>query len=407
MSPDIHGHCDPRFAKVRSTFAAHFERGEEVGAAVCVYLGDELVTDLWAGDADARSGRAWERDTPCLAYSCAKAVTALCALRLCADGAADVEGPVSAWWPEFAVAGKERTTTAHLLSHQAGLPAFSTPVTVAQSADAAALAARLAAQAPEWQPGSAHGYHALTFGWLVGELVRRVSGRTVGQYLAEYIAGPHALQLWLGGPEEVIARAARITRGGPRPLTEPAPVAAPAATGAAPAARGAGAASAVTGAGAGAGGQMPDLTARAFSNPDPTSVPGGSNSPEVLRAGWPASGLLATAGGLAGMYRDLLAGRLLDPAALRSALVPRASGPDRILGFSSAFGLGFMLPSETLWVPPAGRESAFGHTGLSGAAGLGDTSRRLAIGYVTNRMGADVAAARAARLISAAYSSTD
>jgi CubicO group peptidase (beta-lactamase class C family) len=127
----------------------------------------------------------------------------------------------------------------------------------------------------------------------------------------------------------------------------------------------------------------------------------------VLRAGWPASGLLATASGLAGLYRDLLAGRLLDQAALRNALVTRAAGPDMILGFDSAFGLGFMLPSETLWVPPGGRDSAFGHAGLSGAIGLGDTSRRLAIGYVTNRLGADVSAARAARLIAAAYLSTD
>jgi CubicO group peptidase (beta-lactamase class C family) len=128
----------------------------------------------------------------------------------------------------------------------------------------------------------------------------------------------------------------------------------------------------------------------------------------VLRAGWPASGLLATAGGLAGFYRDLLAGRLLDPAALRIALVPRATGPDRVLGINSAFGLGFMLPSDAFWVPPAGRASAFGHSGLSGAVGLGDTARGLAIGYVTNGIGDEIsAAARAARLISAAYQSTD
>jgi CubicO group peptidase (beta-lactamase class C family) len=401
MSVDIHGHCDTRFARVRGAFAAHFERGEEVGAAVCVFLGDEPVVDLWAGQADARTGRAWQHDTPCLAYSCAKAVTALCALRLCAEGAADVEGLVSAWWPEFAVAGKEGTTTAHLLSHQAGLPAFSTPVTVAESADPAALAARLAAQPPDWVPGSAHGYHPLTFGWLVGELVRRLSGRTVGQYLADRVAAPNGLELWLGGPDEVIGRAARITRRGPRPVSEPAsgPVTGTPATGTTPATG--------SGTGSGTGIRMPDLAARAFSNPDPTSVPGGSNSPEVLRAGWPASGLLATAAGLAGLYRDLLAGRLLDPAALRRALLPRATGQDRILGLSSAFGLGFMLPSETLWVPPAGRGSAFGHTGLSGAVGLGDTSRRLAIGYVTNLIGAEASAARAARLISAAYLSTD
>jgi len=384
MSHDIHGHCDPRFDRVRRTFAAHFERGDEVGAAVCVYLGDVLVADLWAGEADPRSGRPWQRDTPCLTFSCAKAVTAVCALRLCAQGAADVEGPVSAWWPEFAVAGKDRTTAAHLLSHQAGLPAFTAPVTVAESADPAALAAMLAAQPPEWPPGSDHGYHALTFGWLAGELVRRLSGRTVGQYLAEHIAGPHGLGLWLGAPDEVIARAARINRGRP------------------PAGGTAGRPPA-----GGTAGRAPDLTARAFSNPDPTSVPGGSNSPGVLRAGWPASGLLATAGGLAGFYRDLLAGRLLDPAALRSALVPRVSGPDRILGMNSTFGLGFMRPSETFWIPPGGRDSAFGHTGLSGAVGLGDTVRGLAIGYVTSRMGGELSAARAARLVSAAYLSTD
>jgi CubicO group peptidase (beta-lactamase class C family) len=422
MSPDIHGHCDPRFDRVRRTFAALFERGEEVGAAVSVYLGDDLVAELWAGDADRRSGRPWERDTPCLTFSCAKAVTAVCALRLCSEGAADPDGLVSAWWPEFAVAGKDRTTTAHLLSHQAGLPAFDTPVTVAESADPAALAARLAAQSPQWQPGTAHGYHALTFGWLAGELVRRLSGRTVGQYLAEYIAGPHGLDLWLGGPDEVIARTARMSRGAQRaadtsaPPPPPAPAPAPApllsrapvpSPGPAPARAPAG-----TAAGPGdwlaqgAASPVPDLTTRAFSYPDPTSVPGGSNSPEVLRAGWPASGLMATASGLAGFYRDLLAGRLLDGAALRSALVPRATGPDRILGIGSSFGLGFMRPSEAFWVPPGGRESAFGHTGLSGAVGLGDPSRRLAIGYVTNRMGAELSAARGARLISAAYLST-
>jgi CubicO group peptidase (beta-lactamase class C family) len=390
MSPDIHGHCDPRFDRVRRTFAALFERGEESGAAVSVYLGDDLVADLWAGNADRRSGRPWERDTPCLTFSCAKAVTAVCALRLCSEGAADPDGLVSAWWPEFAVAGKDRTTTAHLLSHQAGLPAFDTPVTVAESADPAALAARLAAQSPQWQPGTAHGYHALTFGWLVGELVRRLSGWTVGQYLAEYIAGPHGLDLWLGGPDDVIARTARMSRGQRAAET---PARAPAGTGAGPG----------DWLASGAASPVPDLTVRAFSYPDPTSVPGGSNSPEVLRAGWPASGLMATASGLAGFYRDLLAGRLLDRAVLRGALVPRATGPDRILGISSSFGLGFMRPSETFWVPPDGRESAFGHTGLSGAVGLGDPSCGLAIGYVTNRMGAELSAARGARLISAAY----
>src|SRR5450432_1410266 len=213
MDAGIHGHCDRRFSRVAAAFGRHFERGEETGAALCVYQGDDIVVDLWAGHADPRAGRHWERDTPCLAFSCAKAVTAVSALRLAEAGACDLDGPVAAWWPEFAAAGKERATGVHLLSHQAGLPAFRDPVTVAEAADPAALAARLAAQSPEWEPGTAHGYHALTYGWLAGELVRRRSGRTVGEYLAEHIAGPHGLGLWLGGPADVIARAARISRG--------------------------------------------------------------------------------------------------------------------------------------------------------------------------------------------------
>jgi CubicO group peptidase (beta-lactamase class C family) len=395
MEAGVQGHCDQRFSRVAAVFGRHFERGEETGAAVCVYQGDELVVDLWAGQADSRAGRRWERDTPCLAFSCAKAVTATAALRLAAAGACDLDDPVAAWWPEFAAAGKARATGVQLLSHQAGLPAFRDPVTVAEAADPAAMAARLAAQAPEWEPGTAHGYHALTYGWLAGELVRRLSGQTVGEYLAKQIAGPHGLDLWLGPPDEVIGRAARISRGPAggrdRPATDdPRDTADP---------RDrllAGADSA----------EVRDLARRAFGNPDPTSVPGGSNSHAVLSAGWPASGLLATAAGLAGFYRLLLAGQIISPATLRSALTPRATGPDRVLGVTTAYGLGFMLPSGAFWVPAGARAGAFGHSGLSGATSLGDTARGLAIGYVTNRMGSGATAGtRAARLVSAVYAS--
>ena len=403
MEAGIHGHCDQRFSRVAAVFGRHFERGEETGAALCVYQGDDIMVDLWAGHADPRAGRRWERDTPCLAFSCAKAVTAVSALRLAEAGAADLDGPVAAWWPEFAAAGKERATGVHLLSHQAGLPAFRDPVTVAEAADPAALAARLAAQSPEWEPGTAHGYHALTYGWLAGELVRRQSGRTVGEYLAEHIAGPHGLGLWLGGPAEVIARAARISRS-PAGSRGPAGGRGGPAGSSSSAQRPGGPAD---GPAAGAGdADVRDLARRAFGNPDPTSVPGGSNSLAVLSGGWPASGLLATAAGLAGFYRLLLAGRIISPATLRSALTPRATGPDRVLGVDAAYGLGFMLPSEAFWVPAAGRPGAFGHSGLSGATSLGDTDRGLAIGYVTSRMGIGASAGtRAARLVSAVYAS--
>ena len=395
MDAEIHGRCDQRFSRVAAVFARHFERGQEAGAALCVYQGDDVVVDLWAGHADPRAGRPWQRDTPCLAFSCAKAVTAVSALRLAEAGACDLDGPVAAWWPEFAAAGKEHATGVHLLSHRAGLPAFRDQVTVADAADPAAMAARLAAQPPEWEPGTAHGYHALTYGWLAGELVRRLSGQTVGEYLAEHIAGPHGLDLWLGATAGVIGRAARISRGpagghdrrggaSPRDSTGPQD-------------------KLVAGS---ASEEVRDLARRAFGNPDPTSVPGGSNSPAVLSAGWPASGLLATAAGLAGFYRQLLAGQIIGPATLRSALVPRATGSDRTLGVNAAYGLGFMLPSEAFWVPAAGRPGAFGHSGLSGATSLGDTARGLAIGYVTNRMGSGAAAGtRAARLVSAVYAS--
>ena len=408
METEIHGHCDQRFSRVGAVFARHFERGEESGAAVFVYQGDDIVAELWAGYADQRAGRQWERDTPCLTFSCAKAVTAASALRLAEEGGCDLDGPVTAWWPEFAAAGKERATGAQLLSHQAGLPAFRDPVSVAEAADPAAMAARLAAQPPEWEPGSAHGYHALTYGWLAGELVRRLSGQTVGAYLAERIAGPLGLGLWLGGPAEVIGRAARIGRGtapgaaapdSTDPRGTPSP---PGRTG--PPGSTDPRASVIT---AAVSAETADLARRAFGNPDPTSVPGGSNSVAVLSGGWPASGLLATAAGLAGFYRHLVAGRIVSPATLRGALAPRVSGTDRVLGVTTAFGLGFMLPSESFWVPRAAQRGAFGHTGLSGAIGLGDTSRGLAIGYVTNRMGNGAAAGtRAARLVSAAYAST-
>ena len=408
MGTEIHGYCDQRFSRVAAAFARHFERGEESGAAVCVYQGDDIVADLWAGYADQRAGRQWVRDTPCLTFSCAKAVTAVSALRLAEAGGCDLNAPAAGWWPEFAAAGKERATGAQLLSHQAGLPAFRDPVSVTEAADPAAMAARLAAQPPEWEPGSAHGYHALTYGWLTGELVRRLSGQTVGEYLAEHIAGPLDLGLWLGGPAEVISRAARISRG-PTPTAAAQDSNDPRDAPGAPGRTGAPGSSdpragVIT---AAVSAETADLARRAFGNPDPTSVPGGSNSVAVLSGGWPASGLLATAGGLAGFYRHLLAGRVVSPATLRDALAPRVSGTDKVLGVRTAFGLGFMLPSESFWVPRAAQQGAFGHVGLSGAIGMGDTSRGLAIGYVTNRMGNGAAAGtRAARLVSAVYAST-
>jgi CubicO group peptidase (beta-lactamase class C family) len=285
----VHGHCDPAFAAVRDAFERNFADGDELGAAVTVYVGDDLVVDLWGGIADRRTGRAWRQDTPCVAFSCTKAVTAAAALRLAEQGAYDMDEPVSRWWPEFAAHGKEATTAAHLLSHQAGLPVLETPFTAEQAADPKAVADRLAMQAPRWPPGTAHGYHALTYGWLVGEIVRRVGGRPVGAYVRAEFAGD--LDLWIGAPDDVIGRAARLTARRPGG-TEPA--------------------------GEGVAQRRLNRLMDAYLDPasplnlamnNPAPGNGGYNNPVVLRGGWPAAGMVATATALAGFYRDLLAGR--------------------------------------------------------------------------------------------------
>ncbi|MEU0570503.1 serine hydrolase domain-containing protein, partial [Nonomuraea sp. NPDC005983] len=215
-------HCDPRFARVREVFERHFAEGEELGAAFAVYLDGELVVDLWDGVADRHTGRRWQEDTPAFAYSCTKAITATVLLQLAERGLVDVTGPVTQVWPEFASGGKAGVTVEHLLTHQAGLPVVESPVPVEEFGDLAAIASRLAGQRPLWEPGTAHGYHALTYGFLVGEVVRRVTGKSVGDLVAAEIAGPLGLDLWLGAPDEVIARTARLTAGD-RPLQDGTP----------------------------------------------------------------------------------------------------------------------------------------------------------------------------------------
>ncbi|MVZ99515.1 serine hydrolase [Actinomadura sp. LD22] len=387
MSSTVQGHCDPAFAAVRDAFERHFADGRELGAAVAVYAGDRKVVDLWGGVADHRTGRPWAADTPCFGFSCTKAVTAAAALLLAERGAYEVDGPVTAWWPEFGEHGKDGATAAHLLSHQAGLPAFDRPVSAEEAADPKALADLLAAQKPEWTPGEAHGYHALTYGWLAGEIVRRLSGKTVGAFAKEEFTS--GLDMWIGAPDEVIARAAKMTAKG----------------------RVSGGADGPKGASgdilkrlAAAYGDPQSQTNRALNNPQPGK--GGYNNPVVLRAGWPSAGMLATAPAFAGFYRDLVAGRILRPDTLREAMRRRVSGPDRTLIVDSSFGLGFMRPSQTYYVPKIARETAFGHTGAGGSIGLGDPDAGLALAYLPNRMGEQLSGdLRAFRLTEAAYAS--
>lgn len=373
----VQGHCDSAFDGVREVFEESFADGQNLGAAVAVFAGGLPVVDLWGGVADRRTGRAWAWDTPCVVFSCTKAVTAAAALLLAERGYVTLDAPVAEWWPEFARQGKEGVTVEHILTHRAGLPAFDGPVSVAQAGDPVAMAERLAAQAPEWEPGTAHGYHALTFGWLIGELVRRHTGMTVGQFVhAEF-----GTDLWIGAPPGTIARAARISvprRGEPSsPLTDTA-----------------------TRTRIGAAYAEPSsLLFRATTNPAASY-----NDPVVLGGGWPAAGMVTTARGLARFYRDLVYGVTLQNATLRDALHERVRGRDRVLLTDSAYGLGFMLPAQSFELPAAARAGAFGHPGAGGAVGFGDAEQGVTFAFVPN-LKRDYFAGdrRAHRLIEAVY----
>jgi CubicO group peptidase (beta-lactamase class C family) len=358
MSENVEGWADPAFAAVRDVFEASFADGSNAGAAVAAYVDGRAVVDLWGGLADARAGRAWARDTRCVTFSCTKAVTATAALRVAQDAGIGWDQPVSAWWPEYAVAGKEATTLADLLTHRAGVPAFDRPVTAAEAADPVATAALLAPQQPIWEPGTAHGYHALTFGWLVGEFVRRQTGSTVGGYARATLGE----DLWIGAPPEPAARLAFPPAEQAAWSAEAGPIDAGTVARLARAFRDPG-----------------SLLVRATANPL-----GAYNNPEVLAGGWPAAGLVTTARALAGFYRDLAGGALLAPELLAGAVRERVRGADAVLLLESAFGLGYMLPSENFMLPEPARRTAFGHPGAGGAIGLGDVENQVAIAFIPN-----------------------
>jgi len=353
----VQGQCDSAFAGVREVFEDSFADGQNLGAAVAVFADGRPVVDLWGGVADRRTGRAWAWDTPCVVFSCTKAVTSAAALLLAERGYVTLDAPVAEWWPEFARRDKGGVTVEHILTHRAGLPAFDGPVSVAQAGDPVAMAERLAAQAPEWEPGTAHGYHALTFGWLIGGLVRRHTGTTVGQFArAEF-----GSDLWIGAPVGTIARAARVSaprRGEPSsPLTD---VATRTRIGDAYSAPG-------------------SLLFRATSNP-----PASYNDPALLGGGWPAAGMVTTARGLARFYRDLVFGVTLTPETLRYALREQVRGRDRVLLTDTAYALGFMLPAQSFELPDPARAAAFGHPGAGGAVGFGDPGHGITFAFVPN-----------------------
>ncbi|MEU6820543.1 serine hydrolase domain-containing protein [Streptomyces atriruber] len=374
----VHGTVAAGYEPVRDAFVRNFgERGER-GAAVTVYRDGRRVVDLWGGtkdvDGDLSVGDApWERGTAQIVRSATKGVAAAALLLLHQRGELDLDAPVGSYWPEFKARGKERVLVRHVLAHRAGVPALDRPLTPAEALDPDLAAAVVAAQAPFWEPGEDHGYHAQTYSWLTGELVRRVTGRSVGEWIAAEIARPLGLDLWLGLPEAEAGRAGRLGRieapAGPgglrmRPKRNVAEAYADEAS----------------------------LTRRAFGAIDPSPD---ENDPAYRAAALPASNGVATADALARFYAGLIGdveggGRgLFTPGTVELARAEASAGPDRVLVVGTRFGLGYMLHGAA---SPLLGPGSFGHPGRGGALGFADPESGLAFGYVTNGMNKGVTA---------------
>ncbi|ELP67052.1 serine hydrolase domain-containing protein [Streptomyces turgidiscabies] len=366
----IDGEVEAGFEAVREAFAANFVRQRDIGAAVCVYQDGRPVVDLWGGTADPETGRPWTRDTLQLVYSATKGATATAAHLLAQRGVLDLDAPVAKYWPEFAANGKANIPVRWLLSHQAGLVALDQPMPLAEALTWQPMVAALAAQRPQWTPGTAHGYHGRTWGWLVGEVIRRVSGRTPGRFFADEIASPLGLDFFIGLPPGERERVSRMIY--PQPdfdfATSP-PESLPERLRAQVAAWRA----------------RNSLSNRAFQVTDPAEID--FNSPEVQAAELPSSNGIGTARGLARMYAALIGEvdgvRLFTPETLASAAKEQASGTDQVMVVPSRFSSGYMLPTET---DPMTGPNAFGHTGRGGSLAFADPEHGIAFGYAMNHI---------------------
>lgn len=359
----VHGHCAKRFEPVRDAFLQNFRDGLEIGAATSVVIDGEMVVDLWAGHADTARTRPWNEDTLVQVMSTTKGITAIVANRLIERGLIDVDAPVAKYWPEFAEAGKENITVLHLLTHQAGLPALETWHPTGTLQDWSKVTSLLAKQKPLWGSDPSFAYHAVTFGFLVGEVIRRVSGKTVGQLIREEISGPLGVDFELGFGEELDPRVAQLVHAAPAPP------------------------------------EVKDLVNLVTANPMGliarallVAVPSPEtdyNTRRARAAEVPASNGHTNARALATIYGNLVAGethgvRLLSQDALARAIEVRAGGTEQTLLGDMYFGLGFALrrPEDNV----IGRRS-FGHPGFGGSEGFGDPDRKLGFGYVMNQLG--------------------
>lgn len=374
MTVEIQGFCPDRFAPVRDAFAANFEAGEELGARFAVAVEGEVVADLYAGWADRARTRPFGADTLTPVYSTTKAVASLLVARLVDEGRLDYDQPVADVWPEFGRAGKAEATVAQALSHQCGLPGLAQPMEPELWFDWDAVCARIAAMAPLWPIGSASGYHPVTWGYIAGEIFRRVDGRTMGAALREDFAEPHRLDLWIGLPDSEHGRTPEMQR--PKALPN-------------------------------LGGAN---EARRLAFGTRWSSPAGRSGAEWRRAEIPSANGHATAPALARIMAVMACGGELDgrdvllPTTVEAASQERIRGEDLVLPGFISFGAGFMR-NEGSWIyGPGGR--TVGHSGWGGSCAFADPERRLSAAYVMNRQSTALTGdERAKRLIGALYES--
>jgi CubicO group peptidase (beta-lactamase class C family) len=365
----IHGHCEPGFEPVRAALAAVLTSGAEVGAALAVIVDGHAAVDLWGGHADAARTRPWQRDTLVNLYSVGKAVTAVCALRLAEAGALDLDAPVASYWPEFAQAGKARIPLRYLLTHQAALPAVARPLPPEAWRHWDVMTAALAAQVPWWEPGAGHGYHVNTQGFLIGEVIRRVTGTTLGAYLRQQVAGPAGIDFFIGVSPELDERCAEVVPAPPSPegeelrrlfAVDP---------------------ESLDG--------LARMRVNAYRNPRELSGIGVVNTRAWRAAEVPSTNGHGTARAVARLYSALAGDGTLDGVHVLSAeIIARATeeqvyGEDLVLQRPTRYGLGFQLTMAERPLGPGPR--AFGHFGAGGSLGFADPDARLAFGYAMNQ----------------------
>lgn len=368
----IHGHTDPRLTGLRDALAAMVDSGEELGAAISVDLDGETLVDIWGGHADVARTRPWERDTIVNVWSTTKEVTALAVLLLVERGLVDLDASVATYWPEFAANGKEDVLVRHVMSHTSGVSGWDQPFVLEDMYDRETATARLAAQAPWWEPGTASGYHAQNQGHLLGEIIRRTSGRTLTQLVAEEIAGPLGVDLQIGATERDDDRVAEIVPPPPLPMDLS---------------------------------QVPADSPMVRTFTGPVASAAAANTIPWRRAELGALNAHTNARALARTFSVISRGgavgdvRLLSPGTIEQIFREQSRGVDLVLGVPLRFGIGFALPEpQTVPYIPDGRVCFWG--GWGGSMTVMFPERSLTVSYVMNKMAPGIIGSdRAARYL--------